>query len=342
MGESASGGRVNRTCTTAPVRALWYEAPGHASLRLMELDALGDDLSVVRAEWSLISRGTERLVFHGLVAPSEWQRMRAPMQEGAFPFPVKYGYAVVGLVEDGPAPWIGRRVFALHPHQERFVAPVSALLPVPDAIPPRRASLAANMETALNALWDAGASPGDRVVVVGAGVVGLLVAYLCARLPGAEVTVIDRLVGRRDVAEALGARFALPEAAPEGADIVVHASATAKGLETALAACGREATLVELSWYGSARVEVPLGEAFHAERLKLVSSQVGEVAPSHRPRWSHHRRLAKAMELLACPALDALLTTELAFDALPEALPEIFAPGWPGLTASVRYGGSAG
>lgn len=292
----------------------------------------------MRALWTGVSRGTERLVLNGLVPGSERERMRAPMQEGTFPFPVKYGYAAVGVVEDGPAELLGRTVFALHPHQDRFVAPVSALLPVPDGVPARRAVLAANMETALNAVWDAGAGPGDRIVVVGGGVVGLLVAYLAARLPGAEVCVFDVAPNRRAVAERLGARFRDPGDGPQESDAVFHASATSVGLALALDCAGQEACVVELSWYGEGEVTLPLGRGFHSRRLRLVSSQVGQVAPSRRPRWTHARRLTKALHLLADPELDALLTGEVPFGTLPDVLPRLLAPGAPGLFTAVRYG----
>ncbi|KAA2242378.1 zinc-dependent alcohol dehydrogenase [Salinarimonas soli] len=288
--------------------------------------------------WTGVSRGTERLVFNGLVSGPERERMRAPLQEGEFPFPVKYGYCAVGIVEAGPPELLRRTVFCLHPHQERFNAPVTMLAPVPKGVPARRAVLAANMETALNALWDAGAGPGDRIAIVGAGVVGLLVAALAAGMPGAEVTVVDVDPAREAVARALGCDFRPPAEAPGGADLVVHASASAAGLALALACAGTEATVLEMSWYGSEAVATPLGLAFHSERLRLVSSQVGRVSPSRRIRWSHGRRLAKALALLADPRLDALITEEVPFADLAGALPRLLAPGAPGLCTAVRYG----
>ena len=319
-------------------RALWFEAAGVAALREEPLGGLAPGAARVRTLWSLISRGTERLVFGGEVPASVAAEMRAPMQQGDFGFPVKYGYCAVGEVEAGPAEWLGKCVFVLHPHQDRFDAPVGMLSEIPANIPPRRATLAANMETALNALWDSGAGPGDRIAVVGAGVVGLLVAALAARLPGAEVTVMDVAEERRGVVEKNGARFHQGgEAAGLGADIVFHTSASSAGLATALACAGFEATLVEMSWYGARGVTAPLGDGFHSRRLKLVSSQVGQVSPSRRPRWSHARRLAKAIELLDDARLDALITEEAAFGDLAEAMPRLLAPGAPGLATVVRY-----
>jgi len=318
-------------------RALWTVAPGRAELRAAAVPPAGADGVQVRTLWSAVSRGTERLVLHGRIGAGEYRRMRAPMQEGNFPFPVKYGYCAVGVVEAGPAALAGRTVFALHPHQDRFVAPAALVAPVPAAVPPRRAVLAANMETALNAVWDSGAGPADRIVVVGAGLVGLLVGWLCARLPGAAVTAIDVDPARAEVAARLGLSFAAPDAAPADADVVFHASASAAGLATAIGCGGDEARVVELSWYGDGAVPAPLGGAFHSRRLKLISSQVGQVAPSRRPRWSHARRLAAALDLLADDCLDALITEEVAFADLPAAMPRLLAPGAPGLATVVRY-----
>jgi threonine dehydrogenase-like Zn-dependent dehydrogenase len=221
----------------------------------------------------------------------------------------------------------GRAVFSLHPHQSRFTLPADAAWPVPADVPPARAVLAANMETALNAVWDGAPGPADRIAVVGGGLLGLLVAYLCARLPGAEVTVVDIAAGRAEIARAVGARFAVPGAAPGDCDLVFHASASAAGLATALRLAGEEATVVELSWYGDGEVAAPFGEAFHSRRLRLISSQVGKVAPSHRPRWTHGRRLAAALSLLADPVLDVLIGDAVAFEELPARLPAIFADG---------------
>lgn len=322
---------------TSAARALWYVAPREACLRPASLIDLKPGLVRVRTLFSGISRGTERLVFEGRVGKSEQERMRAPLQEGDFPFPVKYGYCAVGEVEAGPEALRGRVVFALHPHQDRFVVPETAVSPVPDEIPPRRAVLAANMETALNAIWDSGAGPGDRIVIVGAGLVGMLVAVLAAGLPGAEVSVVDLRPERQAVVEGLGARFCLAADAPTNGDVVFHASQSSDGLALALAAAGNEARVVELSWYGAGTVAVPLGGAFHSRRLSLVSSQVAQVAASRRPRWNHQRRMAKALALLADPRLDRLITAEVAFADLPQALPGILATDAAGLATVVRY-----
>jgi threonine dehydrogenase-like Zn-dependent dehydrogenase len=267
--------------------------------------------------------------------------MRAPLQEGEFPFPVKYGYCAVGRVEAGPAEWLGQNVFCLHPHQDRFLAPIDMLYAIPDNVAPRRATLTANMETALNGLWDSGVGPGDRIVVIGAGLLGLLIAALAAELPGTEVTVVDAEPSRAGIAEQIGAAFVTAAEfeinCRDEADVVFHASATPAGLSLALACAGFEATIVEMSWYGDALVSAPLGRGFHSNRLRLISSQVGHVSPSRRPRWPLARRLGKALELLVNDRFDALITEEVSFDDLPRELPRILAHGAPGLATVVRY-----
>lgn len=298
-------------------RALWITGPGKAALRSESLDTATGSL-VVETQFSGISRGTEALVLRGGVPASEYDTMRAPMQAGEFTFPVKYGYSAVGRVLAGDGDLVGRTVFALHPHQDRFVAPPSLLVPVPAGVPAGRAVLAANMETALNIVWDGGAAPGDRIAIVGAGVVGALAGWLCARLPGAAVTLVDVAPERAAVAAALGCGFALPGAAPENCDLVIHASASSEGLATALAVAGAEATVVEASWFGDRGVAADLGGGFHSRRLRLVSSQVGQVPPSHRPRWTRRRRLETAIGLLDDPALDVLVSGETGFEMLAE------------------------
>lgn len=313
-------------------RALWYVDAGRAEIRSQRLPAARAGEVEVETLWTGLSRGSERLVFRGEVPECVAERMRAPAQDGSFPFPVKYGYCAVGRVAA-----TGETVFALQPHQTAFAAPGEALWRVPERVPARRAVLAANMETALNSLWDSGAGPGDRIAVVGAGTVGLLAASLAARLPGAEVVAVDPEPARGPIAHALGVAWCAEPPEEGWADVVVHASATQEGLAAALSLAGQEARIVELSWHGGQAVSVPLGGAFHARRLAIVGSQVGEVSPSRRPRWSRRRRMEKALELLADPRLDALITEEVVFDALPEALPRLLAPGAPGLCTAIRY-----
>jgi len=323
--------------SSGQAQALWYVAPGKAEIRAEPLAPPVAGQVRVCALASALSRGTERLVFSGRVPESEFERMRAPFMDGSFPFPVKYGYAMVGRVEEGPAELTGRLCFALYPHQTAFNLAAENIVPLPEGLPPERAVLAANMETALNATWDGDAARAQRIAVVGAGVLGLLVARLCVKLPGAAVTVVDIEPSRADVVRKLGAAFAAPEGAPTDCDLVMHTSASDAGLATALRLAAFEATVLELSWYGAKEVKVPLGGAFHSQRLKLVSSQVGHVAPSHRATWTHRRRLEEALRLLDDPALDALIAPPVAFKDLPARLPDILNPTSGVLCQLIRY-----
>lgn len=303
--------------------AFWITGPGSSQLQREKLPSPGPGDLRIQALYSGVSRGTETLVFNGHVPPAEYSRMRAPFQAGDFPAPVKYGYASVGRVVEGPASRIGQVVFCLYPHQSQYLISSSEAHPVPGTVPPGRAVLAANLETAINAVWDAGLGPGDRVSVIGAGSVGCLVAWLAARVPGCEVELIDRNPARSQVARSLGVHFALPDAGREDADLVVHASGSADGLALALQLAGFESTILELSWYGDRPVTLPLGGAFHSRRLTLKASQVGSVSPSHRARWSPGRRLRLALALLQAPELDVLVNGESRFSDLPVAMAEL-------------------
>ena len=307
--------------------AYWATAPGTGELRPCRVLPPQPGEVLIRTLYSGISRGTEALVTMGRVPESQYQAMRAPFQEGEFPFPVKYGYGSVGRVEVGDPALIGQTVFCLYPHQSAYLVPSRAVTPLPDGLPPARAVLAANMETALNSLWDAAPRAGERINVVGAGVVGCFVAYLCGRVPGAEVTLADTLPVRAEIAAALGVAFAAPEDLPADADLVLHCSGNPAGLRTALGVAGHEARVVELSWYGDRKVTLSLGEAFHSRRLAILGSQVGHVAPAMRPRWTHRRRMTKALQLLCDPRLDGLISGESPFAELPAAMARLAQKG---------------
>ncbi len=298
-------------------RAFWTVAPGLGEIRDETLPPRAPDQALVRTRATGISRGTERLVFSGRVPENQWAAMCCPLQGGAFPFPVKYGYSAVGVAEDGG------RVFVLHPHQDLFLAPAGMCIPVPDTVPDQRAVLGANMETALNIVWDAAPLPGERVLVIGAGVVGLLAAFLLARVPGTRVTVCDLDASRRAVAESLGATFCAPDDAPAEQELIVHASASPAGLRLALSRAANEARILEASWFGAADVALPLGEAFHSRRLRLISTQVGQIGGAMRGRRTYSDRLSLALSLLSDPALDALVGPATRFDDLPRAMPAL-------------------
>lgn len=331
-------GVTSRT-ETAPsgftAAAFWVSAPGHGDIRPVALPEPSPGEVLVRTLHSGVSRGTETLVFRGGVPESQREEMRAPFQDGSFPGPVKYGYLNVGVVEAGPADLVGRTVFCLHPHQTAYVVPAGSVVPVPDGVPARRAVLAGTVETALNALWDLAPLVGDRVTVVGAGMVGCSVARLLARIPEAEVTLVDVDPARAEVAAQLGVAFAIPQGADGQRDAVVHTSATAAGLQLSLDLLAPEGTVLDLSWYGDRRVHLSLGGAFHSRRLGVRASQVGVVAG--RSRRTHADRLAMALRLLRDPAFDVLLTGESPFADLPEVMARLESGSLPALCHTIAY-----
>ncbi|TDC69001.1 dehydrogenase [Actinomadura sp. GC306] len=318
-------------------RAFWIRSPGKGEIRDVALPEPGPGEVLVRTVCSGVSRGTESLVFNGNVPPNQHAIMRAPFQDGAFPGPVKYGYLNVGVVEHGPPDLLGRTVFCLYPHQTRYVVPASAVTPVPAEVPPGRAILAGPVETAVNALWDAAPLVGDRIAVVGAGMIGCSVAGVLAGFPGCDVRLVDTDPSRAEVARALGVGFASPEDAEGGCDMVFHASATEAGLARSLELLAPEGEVVELSWYGDRRISVPLGEFFHSRRLTIRGSQVGTVSPARRSRRTFADRVALALRLLANPAFDTLVTGETPFGDLPRVMPRLASGELPALCRRITY-----
>jgi threonine dehydrogenase-like Zn-dependent dehydrogenase len=263
--------------------------------------------------------------------------MRAPFQEGEFGGPVKYGYLSVGTVEDGPDELLDRDVFCLFPHQDRYVVPLDALTPLPEGVPPRRAVLAGAVETAVNALWDAGPRIGDRVAVVGAGMIGCAVAALLRTFPLQRLQLVDVDVGREPVAAALGVELVDPSAASGDCDIVLHSSATPQGLTRSLELLGDEGEVIELSWYGERTVPVRLGSVFHPRRLAIRASQVSEIAAARRARRGHADRLSLALHLLRDDAFDALVTGSSPFTELPETMRRLASGELPALCHVIDY-----
>lgn len=317
--------------------AFWVTRPAFGELQRETLLPPREGDVLVRTLYSGISRGTESLVFNARVPESEFTRMRSPYQAGEFPTPVKYGYCSVGLVEQGPSELQGKTVFCLFPHQDHYVVPAEAVLPIPDQVPAYRAVLTANMETAVNGVWDANPVLGEHICVVGAGVVGALVAYLCAQIPGVNVHLIDINPQREALAAQLGVAFCTPEQAPTDQDCVIHASGHSEGLRLGLSLVGNEGRVIEMSWFGQGDVALPLGGAFHSQRLTLSASQVGQLPAQLLPRWDYRRRLTLALSLLTDPRLDALISGESDFAQLPRVAAQLFGPQSTALCHRIRY-----
>lgn len=326
--------RKSLEAVVTPARAFWVREPGIGEIRQCFVEYNDADEVLVETTYSAVSRGTETLVFTGRVPPSQYDVMRAPFQEGEFGGPVKYGYLNVGVVREGPVHLVGRTVFCLYPHQTHYVVPADVVTVVPDDVPPARAVLGGAVETAVNALWDARPLIGDRVAVVGAGMVGCAVAGILATFPGLRLQLVDIDPARRQVADALGVEFVTPDGAADGCDLVVHASTTEAGLRKALELLRADGRVIELSWYGDQDVSLPLGERFHSARLTVRSSQVGTVA---RPDRTHAERMQLALTLLRDARFDALITGESRFEELPDVLPALADGSLPALCHRIAY-----
>lgn len=318
-------------------RALVYAAPQHCEIRDFPLVELAPGLVEVETLFSGLSRGTERVVFNGAIPESEHSRMRAPFQIGEFPFPVAYGYASVGNVVEGPEDLRGRTVFSLAPHQERLRLNGSAVTVLPEEVTPERAVLAANTETALNAIWDAELQPGSTVLIVGAGLLGCLLAALLSIRQDLSVYICDLLPQRSATLTEFPVSFITTTEGLDSVAVSFHTSASAAGLQTAIDALAFEGRVIELSWFGDRDVTLSLGGAFHSKRLTIQSSQVGHVARARRASTGYAQRLGQALGHLADPRFDAFVSEEVAFDDLPEAMPRLLAPDAPGIATRIRY-----
>jgi threonine dehydrogenase-like Zn-dependent dehydrogenase len=321
------------TSASATARALWIEAAGRAVLREETLPAPRDGWCRVEALYSAVSPGTERLVASGRVPAEVAEIMRCPYMEGAFPFPVKYGYSLVGRVTDGPL--AGKIVHLLHPHQERMQVRVSDLRVVPGDVPPERATLAANLETAVTALWDGRVTAGERVLVIGFGIVGSLVARLVSAIPGVELDVVERDPAKRALASTLG--FTARETPRDDYDVAFGASGSAAEVQLAIDAVGNEGRVIELSWLGLQSAAILLGGSFHSGRKQLIASQVSQIPPSLRGRWDYARRTQLVFSLLRDPVFDQHITRQVAFEELPDFIADLCATPSAGLSVTVRY-----
>jgi len=290
--------------------SLWHISPTASELQSEKLATPTDNKLIIKSLYSLVSTGTERLVASGLVPPSMHQLMQVPSMGGDFNFPVKYGYSLVGkVVSKGDLE--GRLVHLLHPHQNQLITDSSAISLLSKAIPAKRAALASNMETALNAVWDSGVSVGDKVVVCGFGMIGGLVARLLALMPAVEVVVLEKNAYR--IAQATKMGFTVNPSTLQNFDCSFHTSGSSVGLQTCIEAVGMEGKIIELSWYGTKSVQLQLGADFHYHRKQLISSQVGHVPFAKNARWDYARRKAVVWELLQNQVFDAHITDEVAF-----------------------------
>ncbi len=319
--------------------ALYFTAPRQITLRPEPCPAPGPGEVRVRTRLSAISPGTEMLIYRGQMPSGMAADETLAALRGDLTYPLKYGYAAVGEVVDlGPgvaSDWFGRLVFAFQPHQRCFVASVTALHPLPDDVPPERAVLLPNMETAVNLLMDGAPLIGERVVVLGQGVVGLLTTALLARFPLAALVTFDRYPLRRQMGLDLGATLSLDPLASDaveaarahlgaqgfydGADLTYEVSGNPQALDLALQLTGFAGRVILGSWYGTKRAALDLGGRFHRSRIRLISSQVSTLAPEHTARWDKARRLDVAWQMLRDLPPIAWITHRIPFDQAEQA-----------------------
>ena len=294
--------------------SLWHTSSSKSILQKEELGQIPRQKVLIQSLYSLISTGTEKLVAKGLVPVSMHQSMRVPAMGGDFIFPIKYGYSLVGKVVSNGI-FKNKIVHLLHPHQDFLIVNKTDFSIVPTEIPAKRAALASNMETALNAIWDSKVSVGDKVLVCGFGMIGGLVARLLSLLPAVEVFIVEKNTFRANQATKMG--FMVNPKDIINFDYSFHTSGTSTGLQTCIDAVGMEGKIIELSWYGTKSVEVNLGANFHYQRKQIISSQVGHIPFTKSARWNYHRRKQVVWELLKNPVFDAHITNEVAFNESP-------------------------
>jgi len=313
-------------------KAVWFTAPRTVELRDEAFRAAGPGELQVEAIASAISQGTEMLVYRGQVPPGT--TLDLPSVAGGFEFPIKYGYASLGRVvavgpESGPFQ-PGDLVFALHPHQTAYVLPASLAWRLPVGLPAERALLAANLETALNCLLDQPVRVGEWVLVFGQGVVGLLVGLLARRNGARRLIVVEEYERRRALALQLGADEAWPPGPDlaarvrgatdgRGADLVFEASGNPAALQMAIDSVAPNGTVLVASWYGTKPVSLDLGGHFHRGRIRVRSSQVGQLDPSLLPRWDRQRRAAEVLSLLSELPLGGLVSHRIPFRQAADA-----------------------
>jgi 2-desacetyl-2-hydroxyethyl bacteriochlorophyllide A dehydrogenase len=292
-------------------KKVYFTAPGQVEVRRSSLPPLTQGQVLVETICSAISSGTEMLLYRGQF-PKDLSDTHDTLSS-SLGYPMPYGYACVGRVtkisKDMRHRWLGRLVFAFHPHASRFITSIDELLPLPEGMTPETACFLPNMETAVNLVQDAAPLLGERALVFGQGIVGLLTTALLAEFPLASLVTCDCYPLRREASLSLGVTAALDPNASDfreharkllgsGADLSLELSGAPAALDEAIVLIGFGGRVVIGSWYGEKRASLDLGGAFHRSRIKLIASQVSTIAPELRGRWEKARRFEIAWEAL--------------------------------------------
>lgn len=304
---------------TTPALQLWFTAPHRVEVREAALPAPAPEQVLVKTRYSAVSTGTELLAYRGqlpcaIALDSSLKALQQPSD-----YPLQYGYACVGEVQQtGSAvdpSWNGRQVFSFQPHASHFLAHPDELKTVPDGLPAQAAVFLPNMETAVNLVQDGRPLIGERVVVLGQGIVGLLLTALLARHPLGSLVAVEGRPERQELARRLGANMVVsPEeaaGAATGADLIYEVSGQPEALNLAIDLSGYASRIVIGSWYGSKAAPVDLGGAAHRNRLQLITSQVSTVDPALSGRWDKERRFGLVWEMIRCVDPTSLITHTL-------------------------------
>lgn len=321
----------------AEAKALWFRTRGHAEILEERLPRLRPGWCRLHTLFSAISPGTERLVYSGEVPEDLHREMRCPYMGGKFPFPVKYGYSLVGKITEGPEDSIGSVVHVLHPHQDQCIVRTEHTFPIPPQVPPSRATLASNLETAVNAIWDSEVTIGEHALIIGFGAVGSLVARLLSFMSGIKLEIVDANPSKIALAEKMGFKACDPGSVSGNFDLAFHASRSSDGLQLAVDRVGFEGRIIELSWYGTNKISLSLGGTFHSQRKAILSSQVATPSRRQRSRWDHARRRSLVFELLERSEFDSHITHSVPFGGLPDIYNKLKAHPTEGLSYLVKY-----
>ena len=314
-----------RSVSQPSVEAYWVVSPNEGAIQpVPDPTPVLPGHSLVRAVAAGISPGTERLVASGRISADQDTVMGCRYMEGSFALPVKYGYSLVGIGITGALQ--GHRVFTMHPHQTLACVQDDHTVILPDHIGDARATLFPNLETAVNGVWDAALRPAEQAVVVGAGPVGLLLAFVLRRETGTPTIVMEPDADRAAFAADLPwvGEVLSPQDADGAHDVALHASGSPAGLQSALDTVGFEGRVIDLSWYGSTPVTLDLGTAYHHDRKRIQASQVGTVAPNHRGPDGHRVRNEAVLDLLKDDGLDALMARPEPFHQLPTLMQRVY------------------
>jgi threonine dehydrogenase-like Zn-dependent dehydrogenase len=314
-------------------KALWHLSRSKSVLQQDELPLLHN--TIVQSLYSLISAGTEKLVAKGFVPEKLHGTMTVPYMQGTLGLPVKYGYSLTGKIVESEVFEKDALVHIMHPHQDIICVDAKHCMLIPDYIPVKRATLVANMETVINAIWDADLQKGTSVLVAGYGTIGALLARICKTQFDCNVYLIEKNENRAILLERHGYRLATEN------DILYDVAFNCTANETALQYCidhvGEEGSVIELSWYGDKKVSLSLGESFHTMRKKIISSQVSSIPKAKRASWNYENRKQLAFSYLNDAFFDELITNEIPFAETQNFFEKLRSENLSGIGYCIKY-----